>query len=398
MNQEIQLDTNAEAALADHRALFAPVVGVNPVWFSNPAIGDAFRPGVAKDPALAAVPEPSLDWAFGVACGSVHGEARVCALVFTQFSQLKAFYAKNPALHGTLVTCWHGAAAIWIRATGRLPNNFAADGVRWCLSGLIPVGCPKQPAQTFLSQAGEIKQVAFGGLVWSEEQEDEIATTFLEMEVGPPFRRQAGGRKVLNLEFWARYFTTTMRFSYDPDKDLLTWGDPQVGSPAQLGDAGNLREFTHLLQIAARSFGAEFPQGEIRLDRVRQILARIKLLTTQARISDGEVLAAFMTNQLVRTPGKDVTSREIRAAFVQFNQMVGQVACPETRFYRRLTNQIRNQLGIAQRHDIVRNGKKVRGYGGLSLKSVASVKTADVADVSDGAQNTAPEPVAKHVA
>ncbi len=398
MTEETQLDAKAEAVLTELRARFAPFVCVGALKLSNPAIIGAFLPGTVTDPELARVPKPESALAFGAECGAIHGEARVCAVVFTRWSYLQAFYAKNPALHGTLVTCWHGAAAIWVGARGRLPANFNADGVRWCASGIIPVGCLEQPAQSFLTQAGEIKQVAFGELFWGEREQAEIATTFLKMEVGPPFRRQGRGRRVLNLEFWARYFITTMRFSYDPDKDLLTWGDSQVGSPPQMGDEGNIREFTHLLQIAARSFGAEFPPGEIRLPRVRQILARIKLLTTQPRIPDGVVLDAFLVNHLVRTPGKDVTSQEIRAAFVKFCQTAGHVACPETQFFRELIHLIRNQLGIGQRHDVVRNGKKVRGYGGLSLTAVTATKTtdaADAADASDGALNTIPEPVAK---
>jgi hypothetical protein len=138
-----------------------------------------------------------------------------------------------------------------------------------------------------------------------------------------------------------------------------------------------------LLQVAAKSCDGEFPEGELRPVRVRQILGRIKLLNTCARASDGEMLDAFLAKRLLRMPDKDTSSKEIRASFVAFCQGLGRAPCSAARFYRPLKAKL-HQLGIDQRHDIVRNGKKVRGYGGLRLVPVAAVKNADSTDLTDG--------------
>ncbi|MBP7826895.1 MAG: hypothetical protein KA236_10135 [Verrucomicrobia bacterium] len=163
-------DLNAQATLAGLESLFAPYGNVTSVALSHPGIVAEFRPGNVSDTDLGDVPKPALDWAFGVELGAVHDGARLCALVFPRFSRLEAFYAENSSLCGTLVTGWHGAAAIWLRAAGRIPRTFAVDGVRWCSEGTVLVGCPKQPVEPFLLLAGEIKVVDFNQLAWAEQQ------------------------------------------------------------------------------------------------------------------------------------------------------------------------------------------------------------------------------------
>lgn len=382
MNDAITLDPGSEAVLGALQALFGSCATVSPVPLNRPDIVEEFRPGHIKGTDLDGVPKPALDWAFGVECGAIHVDARFCALLFTQFARLEAFYALNPALHGTLVTCWNGAAAIWLRATGRIPRGFTADGVRWSIGGIIPVGCPRQAPETFVSQAGEIKRVEFGQLLWTEQQQAEIERVFVEMEVGPPFRTVTRGRRVLNMAFWAKYFTDMMPITYDPGRDLFAWGDPKVRQPVVLTVDETTREFANLMQAAAPSFGAQFPQGEIRPARIRQLVERIKVLVQQARVSDAVVLDAFLTERLTRTPGKDITSQELRAGYLAYCQGRGRAPCSASRFYRLLRAALHG-LGINQRHDVLREGKRVRGYCGLTLKDCAQINPPDGTDASD---------------
>lgn len=386
MSDPIQLDAAAGAVLSSLQAMFSPVAVVAPVSLKHPRLVAEFRPGGATDTDLAEVPKPGESWAFGVELGDVSSDGRLCALVFTQFARLEAFYGLNPALHGTLVSCWRGGAAIWLKAAGRIPRDFTADGVHWSISGIIPVGCPKQPAETFISQAGEVKWVEFDRLVWTEQQKAEVEQLLLEAEVGPPFRTVARGRRVLNLGFWARYFTSLLPVAYDEERSLFEWGTTADGNPILLNDSDSVREFTHLLQSVAPSFGAAFPQGEIRPARVRQLVERIKLLTTKSRASDDEVLDNFLASEVVRAPGKVITSFEFRARYVTYCQGLGRTPCSESRFFRALKAKLHG-MGIDQRHDIDRNGRPVRGYGGVTLREVASQEAdgPDATDTTDGA-------------
>ncbi len=388
MTQPVEFDPGAEAVLRGLEPLYAPYVNVTPVHLNHPDIVPEFRSGSGKDTDLGDVPKPTADRAFGVELGGIHGGARLCALVFTQFARLQAFYQSNPGLLGTLVSKWPGVAVIWLRASGRLPVNFNADCVRWCSQGIVLVGSLNQPVETYILQQGEIKSVEFSQLVWTEQQQAEVERVLLEMEVGPPFRTVARGRRVLNLAFWARYFTDMMRIAYDPDRKLFAWGDPKVRQPVLLTVDGTTREFTNLLQTAAPSFSDGFPQGEIRPARVRQLVERIKMLITKSRASDDEILDSFLASQVVRVPGKDTTSQEFWAAFVRHCGRINRVATPTSWFLRRLGPKLRAQFSVSKRHDVVRNGAKVRGYTGLALREQVVAAEPDGSGGSDGSDAT----------
>jgi hypothetical protein len=390
MSDPIQLDTAAEAVLSSLQAMFSSVAVVVPVSLKHPRLVADFRPGSGKETDLADVPKPALDWAFAVDLDVTPDGTRLCAVVFRKWSRLAAFYNANPVLAATLISTWRGAAAIWMRATGRIPGDFTADNAHWCATGMVPVACPKRGPETFLAQPGEIGLIEFSQLVWNERQQAEVERALLEAEVGPPFRVVARGRRTLNLAFWARYFTDMMPIAYEPGSDVFEWGDPKVRQPVLLTVDETTREFTNLLQAAAPSFGAEFPQGEIRPARVRQLVERVKLLTTKSRVSDDEVLDSFLMNQVVRAPGKNITSHEFQAAFARYCGNIKRVTAPASWFYRRLGPKLRAQFHVGRRHDIVRNGTKVRGFGGLALREVAvkGPDGSDATDGSDGAQDT----------
>lgn len=396
MSDSIQLDTAAGAVLSSLQAMFSPVAVVAPVSLKHPRIVPDFRLGSDQDTNLADIPKPATDYVFAVNLDVTPDGTRLCAVVFRKWSRLAAFYNANPVLAATLISTWRGAAAIWMRVTGQVPREFTADGVRWNIGGIIPIGCPKQPAETFISQPGEINLVEFRQLVWNEQQQAEVDRLLLEAEVGPPFRVVARGRRTLNLGFWAKYFTGIMPIAYDPGSDVFEWGDPKVREPVLLTVDETTREFTNLLQAAAPSFGAAFPEGEIRPARVRQLVERVKLLTTKWRASDDEVLDNLLASEVVRAPGKSIASFEFRARYVTYCQGHGRTPCSELRFFRRLKSKL-SSMGIEQRHDIDCDGKPVRGYGGLTLREVAAKRTdgTDASDGSDGAQDTTSEPVAK---
>lgn len=387
MSDPIQLDTAAEAVLRSLQALFSPVAVVAPVPLKHTGIVADFRPGSDQDTDLADIPKPATDYVFAVNLDVTPDGTRLCAVVFRKWSRLAAFYNANPVLAATLISTWRGAAAIWMRVTGQVPREFTADGVRWNIGGIIPIGCPKQPGETFISQAGEVKRVEFDQLVWTEQQKAEVERLLLEAEVGPPFCILARGRRVLNLAFWARYFTDMMPIAYDPDKNSFTWGDAEVREPVLLKTDETVREFTNLLQAAAPSFGAQFPQGEIRPARVRQLVERVKLLVSQPRASDDEVIDNFLASEVVRAPDQGITSFEFRARYVTYCQGRGRTPCSESRFFRALKAKLHG-MGIDQRHDIDRNGRPVRGYGGLTLRQEVATEatdTSDATDASDGA-------------
>lgn len=392
MNQKFEQNPAGVAILGCLQKLFGEFGTVAATGLSVKGIVEEFRPGVVKSTDLAGLPRPSLDWAFAVEAGVVSGESQLCAIVFTHFSRMEAFYNLNPHLHGTLVTCWHGAATIWLRATGRLPVNFHADGTRWCSRGIIFVGCPDQPIEKFLSLLGEIKVVDFSHLVWSEVQQAEIDQCFLEAEVGPPFTVGARGRRKLSIAFWAKWIMSQFTFTYDADRQALGWIDPSMGIPEWHSDDNSLRVLGELLQVAAKSFPGGFPDGELCASRVRQVLERIKLLAKQDRTSGG-LLDRFLETQIVLAPGSDITSLEIRAKYVTYCHALGRAPCSQSRFFRVLKAKL-HSMGVDQRHDIERNGKPVRGYGGLAFKSEVPPQTSDVTDATDGsdaASNTPPK-------
>lgn len=375
-------DPKAEEVLCGLQALFTPYAPVTPVPLNHPGIVAEFCPGSGKDTDLANLPKPALVWAFGVELGGIHDDARMCALVFTQFSRLQAFYHANPRLSGTLVSGWHSGAVIWLRATGQVPNNFAVDEVRWCSEGIVLIGCPTQQADTFISQAGEIKQINFTDIVWNERQKEAVEKILITIEVGGPFKKGTRGRRVLNLGYWAAYFSRIMSIRYDPQTEMFGWGDPKARQPALLTYEDTIKEFTNFLQASAPHFGAEFPEGEIRPARVRQLVERIKALTQQSRPSDNQVLDAFLKDPAARPPGDGATSREFRELFIAFCNGLGYAPCSAPRFYKMLKRKLKS-IGIDPRHDLDRNGKQVRGYSGLSQKLAAPVKVPDATDGTD---------------
>lgn len=401
MSVPIELDARAEAVLSHLQTLFGKQV-IGTAYLKDPAIIAECRPGaVTKDSDLTAFPSPQADWVFGVTCGPAQGST-TCAAVFTRRGQVEQFLRSNQFLRDTLITHWRGAGAVWLRTNGRVLPSFAVDGVHWCSGGeIVPVGCPRSAADAFVSQVGEIKLVEIENLAWTDQQQPAVQQLIIEMESGPPIRTGVRGRRHLNPAFWARFYAEAMQISYDPDRNLFAWAAPVEGDRIWRNEDDSIRLIAELLQTAARSFGATFPVGEIRMGRVRQILDRIRLLKTESRPSDDEVLAAFLTAHLMLMPGEDVASQELRAAYITHCQVLGRPPCPKPTFYRRIRARIRAAFGITQRHDIVRAGKKVRGYSGLALKTALPINPPDVTDVtdgSDGALNTTSERVSNHVA
>jgi len=349
---------------------------------------EEFRPGAKHDTDYGHLPKPSLDWAWGVECGTVQGDERTCALVFTHFSRLECFLAQNPSLVGTLVTAWNGALVAWLRVSGQIPANFRADGVRWCAGGIVLVGCPELLNEKFL-QEGQIKVLKFSQLVWSDVQQAAIDRVLVEAEVGLPFTTVERGRRRINPAFWAKWIMTKFSFRYEADRKALGWIDPSVGIPEWHSDDNSLRVLGELLQFEARSFPGGFPDGELRPLRVRQILERIKLLAKPDRTCGG-LLDRFLETQIVLAPGCDITSLEIRDKYVTYCHALGRAPSSQSRFFRLLKAKL-HSMGVDQRHDIERNDKSVRGYGGLAFKTELPPKTSDTADgtdVSDAAPNT----------
>lgn len=383
MTNEIKLDPGAVEIRNALQALFGQVV-LSTAYLNNPAIIKECRPGgVVNDSDLTGFEKPQAEWVFGINCGPLQ-EWTICAAVFTRRDQVEKFLRANEAAQHTTITHWHGSGVVWLRVKGRVPRNFACDGLHWCSGpGFVPVGCPKQSADAFISQVGPLKMIDFNQLVWTEAQQAEIEQLYLEAEVGTPFKIVARGRRRLNTAYWAKWYAKTFSFTFDADRQAFGWNDPATGISVWHSEDDSLRTLAELLQIAARSFPGDFPEGELRPARVRQILERIKLLAKPDR-SSGELLDSFLETQTVGAPGEDITSFEFRDRYVTYCESLGRTPCSKSRFFRVLKSKL-HSMGIEQRHDIQREGKAVRGYGDLTVKAKSSTKVPDAADAADAA-------------
>ena len=179
-------------------------------------------------------------------------------------------------------------------------------GCSFWSSGRIPIGLPGKPLKYFTVSAGEIPVIEFDQLRWSKEAIRIIESEFIEQEVGPPFRENASGRKLLNLSYWAGYLGKVVHLSYDPA--VARFKILEAGAPVFYNESEIIALVSKLLQGVCRDLGLELAPEELSLTRLRQ------LIRMQISIS-GEALLGRFFERFEYRRGAQITSEQLWVEF-----------------------------------------------------------------------------------
>lgn len=314
----------------------------------------------------------SLQSVYCVACGR-RDQVTLCAILFRRAAALAHCQQSNPKLRTALVTQLPGVKILWLQVTGSVPRNNNLGVVTWCSKGMVPVGAPNVPIQSFIAAAGNVPLVDFRELKWPELEQDALDIDLLEQEVGPRFQKRSK-QAVLNLDFWSRLLVKKFRLNYDPSAQKFQVR-PGPGEPAVcLSESGLIDAVLRCLEKLSRQLEG-FPPRECRFSRARELVRRLKgALTRDQPSDDEEVVARFVNEEVEAAPGELITSQQLWASFLIFCRTRGLPLCTQNSFFSLVREMIRERIGVGHSHDRIRGrSDNPRFYRNVTVKSPLAV-------------------------
>ena len=143
------------------------------------------------------------------------------------------------------------------------------------------------------------------------------------------------------------------------------------------------------LQNEATNNPGAFPHPEIRPSRLSQLAERIRGLRGHPLLTEKEIIQAFLQQDLRSVPKACIGSSELFRAYLRHTKVTHQTAAPRRTFFRLAQALIRSLYSVGQSHDVVRGGKRVRGYRGLELRQPVVTVASGASDTTGGSQKPA---------
>lgn len=349
------------------KSIFGPaLLALKPEVFSQSwlALGQPALPlgadALAKDQAL------NESTPAGALCGATTG---LMAIVFLGEATANAFLASNASLSATLVTCLGDMHAVWLKPSNRLPSNLALDGVMIISGGIVPVWHPDLQMGCFIYQRGVPIVVDLNTLVFTGRLKEFVIDWTVRELHGPPVVQASPRRKQLNPAYWGVWISKTVGIRFDTSRGLFVAPAPESNEEIVI-PAANLHGVIAAMLQHARQAGADVPAHEINPQRIKEIVAALKMFCSISTPTEAEILSEFVTTKLERRPGSILSKNAATAALLEFRRSRGlQPPGNENALRRDLRLAILKLLGIRQRHDAG------RWFKGLALRSTNGEKT-----------------------
>lgn len=317
-----------------------------------------------------------------VGCGSA--SQGLCALFFDHQEAVAKFLAANPIAAKTFVTkgLFRGYI-LWFRSDQWVPPNTVTDSLIWCSSGLVPIASIYHKLEASIVHHRPVTRLDFAELRWDSESERGFWLARQASLYGPLFRRIGPRKVILNDLLICKVYARDAGLAYDKTGQRF-FQQNAAGDYEHLEPETLFEQFAAwLYQISLRE--AKFPPNELRLPRVRALVAQLKMA---AAFFDPDPLAGltnYVQTRLQLKPHADVTVAEVREDYLRSSGKHPIDRYPLRRFQRLLPKVIEGVFGRWRTNDIRRwNAKEKkltprRGFRGLSFRDGA-----DRSDTTDG--------------
>jgi hypothetical protein len=296
-------------------------------------------------------------------------------------------------LAGTLVTTTSNLIYIWLRASGWHPQNTASDGMIWVSTGFVLVPdilVNGTPAPTVVTSS-------FAGLRWPPDLDSKFHAAQTFEEFGPCYQN-VGKKKQINLASFARIIARPLGLKFDADAQTFCrqkLGEKSIESIS----TANVIELviTFLTKVAAED-PTNFPEGELCLPRIKQLIEHIQLATAFARPNLHESLIEYVRTRLCQKPGRDLTVQEIYGDFLVYTRERNLPLYPKSKFYMELAGVMQATLGVLRVNNIRRPVPGIphttsrRGFHGVAFRTDGL----DGAGANDGSDWKTNQPAPKN--
>jgi len=293
------------------RGLFGPDDRVLEITTENPSFPKELR----RDSGVQSEFKP--EWPpgsryLGVQCGDPgSGQELVAVIIFTA-SALKNLFSMNPGLRGGLVTKWGPGLIVWLRATGHPKSNVHVGPLTWFCRGVVPVAALEAAFDSFVVQKRPIPVCRFQELEWEELVLGTFEIANVEAEMGPPIKKTSSGKFRLNDMFWCELIVRRLGLIYDVYRQTFVRKD---GDGRHVPDGEVIQLVTRVLQSGAASLGEQFPQSEISLRRVQQLVRMMQGRAAMTSVDDQTLINQFVDGNVERHAGSTLESDELLERF-----------------------------------------------------------------------------------
>lgn len=307
-----------------------------------------------------------------VLCGAASDN--LCGVQFKTAKEANVFLAKNSSLKGTLVTKGPPGVVIWVRIRGDYPPERTLVTCAWIADGqCVKVHHPDRLTYEFRLFGGQPVELDFSELIWDLPDLLRIIPFVIETQYGAPTMTDRRKRKKLNHYYWAGLFNVFAKLSYHAREKRFVrrTGDDMQWTPVSDEHVmSELRDFVHNCGETSQS---SVIKRSIHEQELRIMLRHLSLVAVGDFDDEQSGLVDFVNNQCETKTGGDVTSEELFVAYRCFCQNQRLSPLTQHEFQRQLPPFVRNKFGIAQSHDIQRDGTHRRGYWNIGIKELETM-------------------------
>jgi hypothetical protein len=309
--EEIQSRPDPDTTFQSVRGLFGPDGRVLEITAKDPSFPKELRRDSGVQFEFAPEWPPCCTY-LGVQCGEPgSGQELVAVIIFTT-TALKNLFSMNPGLRGGLVTKWGPALIVWLRVSGHPRSNVYVGPLTWFCRGVVPVAALELAVDSFVVQKGPIPVCRFQDLQWDELALGSFEIANVEAEMGPPVKRTSSGKFRLNDMFWCEVMVRRLGLSYDIYRQTFV-GKDKDGRHVPDGEVIQL--VTRVLQSGAASLGQQFPQSEVSLRRVQQLVRMMQARAAMTAVDDQTLINQFVDENVERHAGSVLESDELLEHF-----------------------------------------------------------------------------------
>ena len=316
-------------------------------------------------PYLRTLSGPSLAVVFGPASG------RLCGIGFHEPPAARDYLAKNPALKDTLVSTGPQGTIIWLRIkAGYCPRAQNLITCAWLAEGAYTLVYNHEVCGPRVEWSGGPKPVelAFDGLQWDAADDFELLPQRLQSRYGPPELLDGKNQRRLNYDYWACFYAHSSSLQYHPGQKRFLRPNPQGEGWLPVYEEVILKELQRLLMTLGQAKGLTTLQRPLLAQERREFLKSLTIVAVGEFAGEADGLTLFLTQQVARNPGADVTSEELFLAYGCFCQNHRLVTLTRHQFLRQSPARIKDWFGISPSHDLARESGQRRGYLNLALK------------------------------
>lgn len=301
-----------------------------------------------------------------ILCGRINGG--LCGLAPVDPEVISELMEANPQLANTMFTQTPSGTVFWVRATDFVPPSFRSEKLKW-LSDRDAVVLRRRPPWPPDWEASG-KEIATVRIVDLNLHFDpglaiHLIKAAAEHRCGPPFLAGRWGRKTFNHKFWAGFFGTIMAIRYFPRDRRFERFDPKAHEWRSLTEELLMHKLCDFISGESELLGYPVLPAHKKL---RLLIAELRIQFVQDDVDQPLAVAQFLADHVELCAGKDVTTRELHAAYcmVQPQENLPVIARPV--FELLVGPALATRWGLRRSHSVLRDNRSKCGYRGIRIK------------------------------